>query len=119
MKRWKLDHGKMRERPDGEYVLLEDVQKPDACTNCDGSGEVPVGCFFEEDDGWTTCQLCGGTGVMPTDADIMELREECRMLRAEGHMADVLEGHVDRLTAKLRGRAATIRRLLAEEGDVA
>lgn len=54
------------------------------CPTCEGDMEVHVSTSVPGDDGFVTCPTCGGTGTMPTPAEITELRERC--WRAEGDL---------------------------------
>jgi hypothetical protein len=44
------------------------------CHKCKGAGEVFVGQIGPDDEGYDSCNLCNGTGVQPTDEEIVELR---------------------------------------------
>lgn len=46
------------------------------CKMCDGGGELHVGSSFPDDDGFTTCDTCDGTGITPTAQQIAALRQD-------------------------------------------
>ncbi len=51
-----------------------DETDPEACTACDGTGEVEAHTTAPESDSFEYCAACGGSGKRPTAEQIIELR---------------------------------------------
>lgn len=54
------------------------------CPRCDGEGEVYIGSAVPDDEGYERCLTCGGSGKLPTPAQIADLRTE--LLKALGDL---------------------------------